>query len=176
MNHHIIDGKQMFLLDDIYTEEECKKFIEMLDKEEELEDIDRGFSFYKRNILISQEWADKVWKRIENLFDLSIRSKLYVNDHFRFSKYSEGQFFGIHTDGINQDSKGGRSVMTLNVFLNDTFEGGETDFLDMSKTLRVTAVPKPGRGAIFDRYIYHRGNVVRGGFKYLLRSDIMMLM
>lgn len=171
-----IDCKKLFLLDDLYTLEECQEFITLLDKEEELEDVDRGFSVYKRNIMIRAEWAHIVWSRIQHLFDPELHPRLYVNDHFRFSKYLPGQFFDIHSDGVNQDSKGGRSFMTVNAFLNDSFEGGETDFLDGTKTLRASAIPKVGRAAIFDRQIYHRGNVVRGGFKYLLRTDIMVKM
>ena len=169
-----IDGKQVFLLAELLTREECKTFIELLDEEDELVDVDRGFSKYKRNIMISETWAQIIWERVNILFHHSIRSRLYVNDHFRFSKYLPGQFFDVHTDGVNQDSKGGKSAMTINIFLNDSFQGGETDFLDKHKTLNLSAKPAPGRAAIFDRQVYHRGNCVREGFKYLLRTDVMV--
>lgn len=40
--------------------------------------------------------------------------------------------------------------MTLNIFLNDQFDGGETDFFYENKTKRLSAKPKPGRAALFD--------------------------
>ena len=64
--------------------------------------------------------------------------------------------------------------MTLNIFLNDNFEGGETEFLYNNKTLRYSAKPKLGRGALFDAQQYHRGNVVMNGNKYLMRTDVMV--
>ena len=69
----------------------------------------------------------------------------------------------------------GRSCLTLNIFLNDDFEGGETDFLfDDKQTLRFSAKPKAGRAMLFYSQQYHRGNKVTKGEKYLLRTDIMI--
>jgi predicted 2-oxoglutarate/Fe(II)-dependent dioxygenase YbiX len=100
-----------------------------------------------------------------------------LNDHFRFSKYHPGQQFGIHRDGINQDATGARSALTLNIFLNDDFEGGSTDFFHTRNEddLRFSVKPKPGRGALFFAQQYHCGRQVTKGFKYLLRTDVMVM-
>ena len=170
---YTIDNKILLVVDNILTPEECSHFIKLLDTGDTLEDVDRGFAFYKRNTLISDDLSLTIYNRIEPLLTQIIKQPIVLNTYFRFSKYIPGQFFDTHTDGVNIDGKGRRSFMTINIFLNDTFEGGETDFLDHQRNLVYSAKPVPGRGAIFDRLIYHRGNLVKGGYKYLIRTDIM---
>ena len=96
------------------------------------------------------------------------------NDHFRFSKYTVGEEFKRHRDGVNQDSNGFRAKYTVNIFLNDDFEGGSTEFFNESGTSIFDAVPAVGRGMIFDGQIIHCGNKVTKGVKYLLRTDVMV--
>ena len=168
-----IDGKLLLVVDNLLTQEECDEFISLLDNENDLEDIDKAFAFYKRNVLISEEWSKKIYDRVTPLLLPIVKQPISINKHFRFSKYVPGQYFDTHTDGVNQDEKGRRSFMTINIFLNNKFEGGETDFLDNQKNIVLSAKPQPGRAAIFDRLIYHRGNLVKGGYKYLIRTDVM---
>jgi Rps23 Pro-64 3,4-dihydroxylase Tpa1-like proline 4-hydroxylase len=97
-----------------------------------------------------------------------------ANECIRYSKYLPGERFMIHKDGINQDRFGNRSVITVNIFLNDNFSGGETRFYQSGEQpLRETVVPKVGRAAIFDSQQYHEGCEVNSGTKYLLRTDLM---
>ena len=179
-----IDGRWMTLMDGILTAEECQQFIVLLDKPEELQAVDRGFAHYDRNILVSAEWAGRIYERIKGVLPADIvgglkesagdlKTEIYLNDHFRFSKYHPGQRFDCHRDGFNADGAGGRSFMTVNIFLNDDFQGGETAFYDGAQEV-LRAVPAPGRGAIFDGQIYHAGLEVREGYKYLLRTDLML--
>ena len=175
-----IDGRWMTVMDGILTEAECRDLIALLDRPEELEAVDRGFAAYDRAVLVSAEWAARIYERIRGaLPPLSgsgaddLKTEIYLNDHFRFSKYHPGQSFHIHRDGFNADASGGRSFMTVNIFLNSDFLGGETAFYDGSREV-LRAVPAPGRGAIFDGQIYHAGLEVREGYKYLLRTDLMM--
>jgi hypothetical protein len=175
-----IDGRWMTVMDGILTAEECRHFISLLDKPEELQVIDSGFANYDRNMLVSAEWAAKIYERIKGVLPAEIvgqtgdlKTEIYLNDHFRFSKYHPGQSFHIHRDGFNADGTGGRSFMTVNIFLNSDFLGGETAFYDGQREV-LRAVPAPGRGAIFDGQIYHAGLEVREGYKYLLRTDLML--
>ena len=176
-----IDGRWMTMMDGILTEAECREIITLLDKPEELEAVDRGFANYDRNMLVSAEWAARIYGRIRGALPAELyigqqgglKTEIYLNDHFRFSKYHPGQSFHIHRDGFNADERGGRSFMTVNIFLNSDFLGGETAFYDGSREV-LRAVPAPGRGAIFDGQIYHAGLEVREGYKYLLRTDLMM--
>jgi hypothetical protein len=168
----------LVVLDNILDPEECSYFIDMIDTNEKLETIDRpSFAVYDRMIYKNKEFADKLFSRIRSAIPETYDGKRIVglNDHIRLSKYEPGGKFNVHKDGFNQDSQGNRSIMTVNVFLNKNFNGGETDFLlDDKETLRFRAVPEIGRGAIFYSQQYHRGNEVLDGKKYLFRTDVMV--
>ena len=100
-----------------------------------------------------------------------------LNKYFRLSKYEPEQFFGIHKDGINfeQDNKQNMSYATLNIFLNEDFKGGETIFYDNSKNkVTLKCIPRIGRGSFFYSQQYHEGAKIMSGYKYLLRTDLMI--
>lgn len=170
----MIDGRWMCLVDGVFTEEECARFIQELDRSAELRTVDSGFALYDRNIMISAAWAAVVRERIVGLLPEAVRDICVINDHFRFSKYLEGGYFDVHRDGVNVDASGNYAVYTVNVFLNAGFHGGQTEFFNAAQELVVRAEPKAGRGAIFDTNIYHRGCQVSGCYKYLLRTDVMV--
>lgn len=94
---------------------------------------------------------------------------------FRIAKYTNGGEFKLHRDKMNQDENENRSYLTLNIFLNKNFDGGETDFyLDDKITKRLSVKPDVGRAALFYFNQYHCGNKVINGEKYLLRTDVMI--
>ena len=100
-----------------------------------------------------------------------------MNKYIRLSKYEPDQFFGIHKDGINfdKDNKQNMSYATLNIFLNDNFYGGETIFYDNSKkNVTLFFKPKQGRGSFFYSQQFYEGAKLKSGFKYLLRTDLMI--
>jgi len=99
-----------------------------------------------------------------------------MNSHIRLSMYDPKQFFGIHKDGINfdKDNKQRMSYATLNIFLNDDFEGGATTFYEKDKTAKFVCKPRTGRGGFFYSQQYHEGNKIISGNKYLLRTDFMI--
>jgi len=168
--------KFLVVIDNILSREECDTVIKMAESQK-LEYIDRGNANYYRTIFINKEWADNLYRKLYNYIPKIYNGMQIVglNDHFRFSKYEPGGRFEVHKDNINQDSQGNRSIFTLNIFLNSNFNGGETDFLfDDMRTLRLSAIPKTGRGALFDSQQFHRGNAVSNGYKYLLRTDVMV--
>jgi len=139
---------------------------------------------YDRTTVVSDALADEIFRRIQRRVRLpDAPTPVRCNDHFRLSRYKPGEEFKLHTDGVNQDRFGYRSRYTVNIFLNaGDFTGGETRFTvggPDPERQRITAVPKPGRAAIFDRDILHCGNLVAAGadgkgHKYLLRTDIMV--
>ena len=158
------------LVDSLLTSEECQHFITLLDTSE-LSLVERGdMATYERNVWINEAFADEMYKRVK---DYLPPGTVRCNEYFRFSKYSPGQEFKLHTDGTNWDKYGNVSKYTINIFLNSSFEGGETDFFE--GPTRIRAVPQSGRGALFDREILHCGNQVLKGTKYLLRTDAMVL-
>jgi hypothetical protein len=164
-------------IDNLFSPTQCKALIAFAESKG-FELIDRGNAKYYRVKSSLPNLAEDLEKKLRDYIPNFVDGKRVtgLNDYFRFSKYTEGQEFGIHRDGVNQNSKGDRSVMTLNIFLNDDFEGGETDFFysNNKSDLRFSAIPKPGRGALFYAQQHHCGNKIKKGIKYLIRTDLMV--
>ena len=55
------------------------------------------------------------------------------------------------------------------VYLNDDFAGGETEFVDLRRTI----VPRTGSALLFQHMLLHAGETVTSGVKYVLRSDVL---
>ena len=92
-----------------------------------------------------------------------------LNERIRFYRYGPGHYFTPHRDGILNLPDGRMSCLTLLIYLNDGFEGGETTFRDLEETI----IPKPGMALLFQHRLVHEGKTVTAGRKYVLRSDVM---
>jgi len=169
-------NKYLQVVDNIFTKEECDELIKHFDSSK-VNFIDRGIAEYYRLEEDSDEMANILWNKIKQYLPKHYGhggELVCLNTHFRYSKYEPGMEFGRHRDGTNQDKNGYRSIITFNIFLNNTFDGGETDFFDDNGKLILSVPPKPGRAALFDAKILHCGNKVLNGCKYLLRTDVML--
>ena len=69
-------------------------------------------------------------------------------------------------------------MFTLNIFLNDSssglLEGGSTSFYTNKRKRTQIIAPKAGMGALFYAKQYHSGDKIIEGYKYLLRTDVMV--
>lgn len=130
-----------------------------------------GLSFYT-SAIESKTLAEDLWKRIEEHVpkEFDNHTAVGLNERLRFYRYEAGQHFGAHTDGYFQRENGERSFLTLTIYLNDDFTGGETMFLKREK---ITA-PKTGTALIFPHHLWHTGLKVESGCKYILRTDVML--
>jgi prolyl 4-hydroxylase len=182
-----IEGdKPLFIIEDLLSKEECKKLIE---KAHQVKTDDKGNKSwhapkdntgqYMRVVMIDEELSTLLWERIKDVLEDNYKKyKLeFLNPYFRFSKYSKGGMFPIHCDGKNYQGDC-EALYTLNIFLNDDFEGGATDFFQKEKggrraILRHRTIPKTGSAALFWGDQLHRGNTVESDYKYLLRTDVM---
>lgn len=179
--HQFIDdgGPLLIQIDDIFSPEQCNALIQAAETSGGFRFEDRDNAQYDRVVMIRPDLARVLFQRLSSFIPNEVDGNPVtgLNDHFRFSKYQPGQEFGIHRDGINQDATGARSALTLNIFLNDDFEGGSTDFFYTrnEEDLRFSVKPKAGRGALFFAQQYHCGRLVSKGYKYLLRTDVMVM-
>jgi prolyl 4-hydroxylase len=117
--------------------------------------------------------ANKLFKRSKPflIHSIGIYSLIGLNEMFRFYKYSPGQRFKMHRDGSYKRNDTECSFFTFLVYLNDDFEGGETEFADL-----FTIKPKTGDLLVFYHPYKHEGKLLISGNKYALRSDVMYRM
>jgi predicted 2-oxoglutarate/Fe(II)-dependent dioxygenase YbiX len=116
----------------------------------------------------SEPWVAVLWEGLSKL-ELPIlegqQAKGLPQD-IRFYKYSPGQRFKMHKDGSWTEA-GLTSKLTLLVYLNHDFGGGETDFRDFKIS------PKKGTAVLFVHDTWHEGAQVTHGVKYIARSDVL---
>ena len=127
-----------------------------------------------RVILDDTGLARRLWGRLCPLLpaELEGMSAAGLNERFRFYRYEAGQKFDWHRDGAFHRSDREWSLLTLIFYLNDGYEGGETEFEYVTEgTLQIT--PRAGHALVFSHPLLHRGAPVRGGTKYVLRTDVM---
>jgi prolyl 4-hydroxylase len=74
----------------------------------------------------------------------------------------------MHRDGSYKRNETEKSFFTFLIYLNDDFEGGETEFQDL-----FTIKPKTGDLLVFYHPYKHEGKLLVSGYKYALRSDVM---
>lgn len=90
-----------------------------------------------------------------------------IGERTRCFKYCEGEHFGMHTDAPY--TQGGIvSKFTLVIYLNDDFGGGETVFPANGIFIK----PETGKALLFSSDVPHAANPVKGGPKYILRSEV----
>ena len=168
----------VYQIDNLLTPEECQQYIAMFKNKDLVEDINEKHRKYHRIEFDDEELAKQLYEKIKSYLPNKIKKIADgMNSHIRLSMYDPNQFFGIHKDGINFDKNNRQrmSYATLNIFLNDNFEGGATTFYEKDKsTVKFVCKPRTGSGGLFYSQQYHEGNKIISGNKYLLRTDLMI--
>ena len=166
-------SKWLWVCDDLLSEEECEKMIEHFKGATSGEDRQRCGGVQPRDFEGRGIGGGGVFEDQKEDTE-GIRSSRMQRSVQVLGVNETGGEFKMHRDGRNQDSLGRRSVITVNIFLNEDFTGGSTDFyLDDKQTLRESVKARRGRAAVFDAQQYHVGVKVEEGRKYLLRTDVM---
>jgi prolyl 4-hydroxylase len=75
----------------------------------------------------------------------------------RLYRYGSGERHGAHWDTVVELSNGVQSLVTLVFYLNDGFEGGETDFPELGRRIS----PKKGSALLFQHRVLHEA-MIRG--------------
>lgn len=98
--------------------------------------------------------------------DLATLRPTGLNERLRYYRYSGGERFAPHVD-LSHSTGVLRSFLTVIFYLNDDFEGGETDLFGR------TVTPKTGAAILFPHELRHEGRPVFRGVKFVLRTDVM---
>ena len=181
------NDKLAFVLDNVLTEDECKALIEeteekgyeaaLLNVGNGRQVLDTTYRNSKRCIVDSEDKAGWLWDKIKDFIPDTWNSYPVVglNERLRFLKYEGGEYFKAHMDGTYVRPDGSeRSYITIQLYLNEGFEGGNTTFLSNHSELEDRGVvPKPGRILVFQHDILHEGSLLVKGTKYTMRTDIM---
>jgi len=163
----------LWAIDDVYSQEECRVFIKKIESSEPtLATNNPTFRDQDRVMLDVPEIADDLFNRIkDNLpkrmgeFEL-----LGLNERLRFYRYRTGQGFSAHMDHWYQANDTDISLLTVLVYFNNDFAGGQTRFMEQ---IDKVVEPEPGKVAIFQHKLRHEGCIVSSGVKYALRADVM---
>lgn len=193
---HVVDG--------VLTEAECTTLIALSEEagyETALINIGRGqqalMSDVRNNdraMIDDASLAELIWRRILERCDAEMlrvhdmggvagpmklrHFAVGLNERLRFLRYDPGMYFLPHSDGCflrDSGPRGGeRSFVTMQLYLNEGFEGGATRFLDpMDNSNFYDVVPKTGSVLVFQHPMYHEGALLCEGRKYAIRTDVM---
>ena len=185
-----------YIIDGLFTERECKNYIAMTEKlgyKEALVGNNQVRNVENRNnyrcMLDSEEIAATLFQRLKPYLPQTwLGANLdSVNPRLRFLRYNKNEYFKPHHDGIyiTPDEKK-CSYITIHLYLNEDYKGGETTFLTHGKNYgtlddsnienepeRLSIIPKIGRVLIFEHHLLHEGSELISGTKYTVRTDVM---
>lgn len=181
-----------FVIPSLFTQTECEELL--------TPDVKKSFqkaslnypTFYRNNerfVVDNESLAYKLFQKVEPYLPKTIEIKSSIqtengiwqlkelNTRLRFCKYSTNQYFHRHLDGIYHQSDSVQSKLTFMIYLNSAseFEGGRTLFFKTKEASDAwaTYIPKQGDLIVFDHNVWHEGEVLSDGEKFVLRSDIL---
>lgn len=148
-----------FIEDNVLTESNCNFLID----------------FFKQSCEWTKTWSNEdIPKEIHTLQVLNVSNIINLNmfdllenkykkifnynklDNLEIVKWPEGSYAKEHIDGEDR--------MGFFVYLNDNFQGGENELVDIHKV-----TPKKGRMSLFDNgKLLHKVNKVTRGDRYML--------
>lgn len=124
-----------------------------------------------RVIIDDPSLAAEIWSRVKSHTpsEVNNRTAIGLNERFRFYRYDVGQKFALHFDGAYRSPAGTLSLLTLMLYLNDGYEGGETIISG------IKVIPETGKILAFRHQLLHESVEIRSGRKYVMRSDVMFM-
>jgi hypothetical protein len=172
-------------LENVFTPEECidhikisedKGYEKALVTKEQVVDLSLRNS--GRCIIDDKVFAEEIFNRVRHAIPYEWGKYIVtrMNERLRYLRYYPGEYFKPHFDGSYRTPNGSEnSKITMQLYLNDDFEGGRTIFLPNNRDNHDTVpfVPKTGSVLLFEHHILHEGEEVLSGCKYAIRSDIM---
>lgn len=163
----------LWTVDSVYSKEECAQMVERIERGAPT--IATNNPLYRNQDRVIEDdpkVAADLFCRLEEHLPRAIGPLRLVglNERLRFYRYSPGQRFAPHMDHWYQPNAKSITLLTLLVYFNADFEGGETRFYEQ---LEETVRPSPGLVALFQHKVRHEGCEVTRGRKYAMRSDVI---
>lgn len=190
-----------FCIDGLLSPSECDALIEATEKigYDNVDDIHleypKDYRNNQRMIYINTELANTLWIRLQHHIKPSDITNVTpigycstgcwvpvgLNEGFIFSKYSAGQYFKPHRDGLYVNADEDCSIFSVVIYLNELAGsregqrpcGGNLNFLDASNKVLSSFVPRKGTAIIFNSDAFHEGELLREGYKYMVRTFVM---
>jgi predicted 2-oxoglutarate/Fe(II)-dependent dioxygenase YbiX len=120
------------------------------------------------------ELAEEWWGRMgAHCFELPGWEACGLNPRFRAYRYESGERFALHADGAWRSPEGERSFLTLLLYLNEDYVGGETAIEARSGGELLRLPIRQGSLALFWHSLRHESQLLVDGRKYVLRTDVM---
>lgn len=184
----------IWLVRGLFSEQECKALL--------AEAEGHGFGTthypkaYRGNLRLTTTdaaFADTVWQRLKSVVPREMKfapgddhewEACGLNECWRLAKYHPGDRFMGHCDANFTRRMGvEESMITVNIYMNDGFEGGSTRFYlggvapSADRVPTYSVKPETGLCLLFrqppGKSYYHDGEELQSGLKYLFRSDVM---
>ncbi|WP_426476536.1 2OG-Fe(II) oxygenase [Chryseobacterium sp. CBSDS_008] len=173
---------QIFLIEDFLNEMECDRYISLSEEKvfEEAkinvfgrQQMNKGIRNNDRLMIFDTILAKELFKKAVDFLpqEHDGYQLLNFNEMLRVYKYAPGQQFKMHRNGSYIRNEREKSFYTFMIYLNDDFEGGETEFENL-----FAVAPKKGTALIFHHPLRHEGKTLVSGLKYVLRTDVMYSM
>jgi prolyl 4-hydroxylase len=168
---------------DVLTPEDCQELIDLADPKYQIATtLGDGDSDYRiaENAFIRLDEAHGTVKKIVNAISELTKTPITNMEDLTIVRYPVGGRYKPHHDFFHEGqsytqeqlSKGGNRRMSTLVYLNDDFEGGETDF----PQLGIRVEPERGKlvtwdnmteSGMLDHTSIHEGMPVISGIKYV---------
>jgi prolyl 4-hydroxylase len=184
-------------VENVFSEEDCKEIIASSEDGNQFQaasmipDLEGGqMKNPNRNndrvSTFNQRLTQKLYDRIESLlpdhweFENEHWLKQGCNTRMSILRYLPGQHYSPHVDVeyVTEDGLS-RSFVTAQLYLNEGFEGGATQFIQevgyrsIGEREVLDVVPKTGAVLLFEHELLHTGQRLVSGCKYTIRTDIM---
>jgi prolyl 4-hydroxylase len=161
---------ELIEIQNFLTEEECDEIIKMSEPllaDSHVYDSDND-NVQKESRISKQCWFNddrhKLIEYISNKCANATSTNKTCQEQLQVVKYTEGGFFNPHFDPCVGDAKfcermnkgSGHRKYTVLIYLNDDFEGGETEFPDLG----IKIYPQKGKAVIF-KSVDEEGNIIK---------------
>lgn len=181
-----------FVIPSLFTQTECETLLSADIKNSFQKAIANYPTYYRNNdrfVIDNETLAGQLFQKVKHYLPetIGINSPIQsengtwqlkeLNSRLRYCKYSANQYFHRHLDGVHYRSDTVQSKLTFMIYLNSAteFKGGRTLFFKTKETDVIWAsyIPKQGDLIVFDHNVWHEGEVLSAGEKFVLRSDIL---